>query len=120
MFERLLNLTWHVKVWISFTQFEGSEIGKGLESVCSIFERAHNQLKSEGLKEGRVLLLDAWRVYKKSKGSVSQGICCGSQKYLVVLNMSECAKTQKVLSLDGKNNLIIIFLTTREQHQVMP
>ena len=71
LFERLLNLTGHVKVWISFAQFEGSEIGKGVESARSIFERAYNQLKSEGLKEERVLLLDAWRVYEKSKGSVS-------------------------------------------------
>ncbi len=71
LFERLLNLTGHVKVWISFAQFEGSEIGKGIESARSIFERAYNQLKSEGLKEERVLLLDAWRVYEKSKGNAS-------------------------------------------------
>jgi len=68
LYVRLLEKTGHVKVWISFAQFEGTEIGNGTEAARSIFQKANNQLKDEGLKEERVLLLDAWRVFEKAKG----------------------------------------------------
>ena len=68
LYERLLEKTEHVKVWISFAQFEGSEIGKGLDAARETFERGYSQLKEEGLSEERVLLLDAWRVFEKAKG----------------------------------------------------
>ena len=68
LYERLLEKTGHVKVWISFAQFEGSEAGKGVETARDTFKRAHDQLKEAGLKEERVLLLDAWRVFEKSSG----------------------------------------------------
>merc|ERR1712226_1124364 len=60
--------TGHVKVWISYAQFEGSPIGNGVEVGRSIFEKASDQLKGEGTPEDRVLLLDAWRVFEKAKG----------------------------------------------------
>jgi crooked neck len=68
LYERLLERTGHVKVWISYAQFEGSDIGKGIQGARDIFERANEHLKNEGLKEERVLLLDAWRVFEKAKG----------------------------------------------------
>ena len=71
LYERLLERTGHVKVWISYAQFEGSDIGNGLKAARGIFERALEQLKSEGLQEERILLLDAWRVFEKAKGDSS-------------------------------------------------
>jgi crooked neck len=71
LYERLLERTGHVKVWISFAQFEGTEIGKGVDAARAIFEKAYNQLKEQELKEERVLLLDAWRVFEKAKGDAS-------------------------------------------------
>jgi crooked neck len=68
LYEDLLERTGHVKVWISFAQFEGSPLAKGLKGARDIFERANAQLKEERLKEERVLLLDAWRVFEKQKG----------------------------------------------------
>jgi crooked neck len=68
LYERLLERTGHVKVWISFAQFEGTEIGKGIEEARNIFNRAFDRLKEDGLKEERVLLLDAWRVFEKTNG----------------------------------------------------
>lgn len=68
LYERLLEKTGHVKVWISFAQFEGTEVGKGVDAARSTFYRAHERLKEAGLKEERVLLLDAWRVFEKTKG----------------------------------------------------
>ena len=71
LYERLLEKTGHVKVWISFAQFEGSEIGKGIEAARETFEKAYTQLKDQGLSEERVLLLDAWRVFEKAKGDAT-------------------------------------------------
>lgn len=68
LYERLLERTSHVKVWISFAQFEATEIGQGMETARKIFDKAYHQLKDEGLKEERVLLLDAWRVLEQEKG----------------------------------------------------
>jgi crooked neck len=68
LYGRLLERTGHVKAWISFAQFEGSEIGKGTDTARSIFQKAYDQLKEEGVKEERVLLLDAWRVFEKANG----------------------------------------------------
>merc|ERR1712038_912875 len=56
---------------ISYAQFEGTGIGRGAEEARTVFDRAYNSLKEEGLKEERVLLLDAWRVFEKSNGDAS-------------------------------------------------
>ena len=77
LYEKLLEQTGHVKVWISYAQFEVNtppEEGTdktGLERAREIMEKAYDQLKQEGLIEERVLLLDAWRVIEKSNGTPS-------------------------------------------------
>jgi crooked neck len=68
LYGRLLERTSHVKVWISFAQFEGTEVGQGMSTARTVFEKAYDQLKEQGLKEERVLLLDAWRVLEQQKG----------------------------------------------------
>ena len=71
LYNRLLERTGHVKVWISFAQFEGTPIGNGVSDARSTFQKAYDQLKVEGLKEERVLLLDAWRVFEKTHGQIA-------------------------------------------------
>jgi crooked neck len=71
LYERLLERTGHVKVFISFAQFEATSIGKGMEAARTIFEKAYDQLKQQQLNEERVLLLDAWRVLEKQQGNAS-------------------------------------------------
>lgn len=68
LYERLLEKTNHVKVWISYAQFEGSEIGMGMKKARDVLNKAYDLLKEEGLKEERVLLLDAWRVLEQRNG----------------------------------------------------
>jgi len=68
LFERLLERTQHVKVWISFGQFEGNEIcGGGIEIARDVFERGYQALRmgENGLKEERVMLLEAWKKVEK-------------------------------------------------------
>jgi hypothetical protein len=88
LYSRLLERTNHVKVWISFAQFEASEIGGGLQAArktfqdgfvaslplhlisspaCSTISRRlrYDSLKAEGLKEERVVLLEAWKAVEE-------------------------------------------------------
>ena len=60
LYERLLEKTSHVKVWISFGKFEASEVGAGINEARAIFQKGYEELKAQGLKEERVLLLEAW------------------------------------------------------------
>jgi crooked neck len=68
LYKLLLDKTSHVKVWISYAQFEGTEIGQGVDGARRVFQEGYQQLKDEGLNEERVMLLDAWRVFEKAKG----------------------------------------------------
>ncbi|KAF2747297.1 cell cycle control protein [Sporormia fimetaria CBS 119925] len=83
LYERLLQKTDHVKVWISWAQFEigvpDSEEDVGDEErpiseaaktrARQIFERAHKRLKEKELKEDRVALLTAWKSFESTHGS---------------------------------------------------
>jgi crooked neck len=71
LYERLLERTSHVKVWISYAQFESTSIGKGMDAARPLFQKAYDQLKEQQMTEERVLLLDAWRVLEKSKGDAT-------------------------------------------------
>ncbi|KAJ2749587.1 NineTeen Complex (NTC) component, partial [Coemansia sp. BCRC 34490] len=82
LYERLLAMTDHVKVWISFARFEllaaaandesagagessenfpGGHIASGAEAARAVYERAYARMKALGLKEERLVLLEAWR-----------------------------------------------------------
>lgn len=67
LFERLLERTKHVKVWMSFALYEGGRDG-GMEAARAVFRRGYAHLKEQELKEERLLLLDAWRGLEKEKG----------------------------------------------------
>ncbi|KAJ3090637.1 Crooked neck-like protein 1 [Quaeritorhiza haematococci] len=74
LYERLLQRTEHVKVWISYATFENTALDNGEEPASraqkmrSTFERAYTLLKRKGLKEERMLLLEAWRDLEKEVG----------------------------------------------------
>lgn len=66
LYERLLDRTKHVKVWISYATFEAnSAVGGGAADARSIFRKAYGVLKEQELKEERVVLLEAWRDIEK-------------------------------------------------------
>ncbi|KAK8167091.1 putative cell cycle control protein [Phyllosticta citrichinensis] len=80
LYERLLQKTDHVKVWISYAHFEINvpEDEEDEEAPISeeakkrargVFERAHNNMKEKGLKEERVALLNAWKSFEQTHGS---------------------------------------------------
>eukprot|EP01104_Vermistella_antarctica_P019534 TRINITY_DN76_c0_g1_i1.p1 TRINITY_DN76_c0_g1~~TRINITY_DN76_c0_g1_i1.p1 ORF type:complete len:687 (+),score=222.36 TRINITY_DN76_c0_g1_i1:151-2211(+) len=68
LYRRLLDRTKHVKVWISFAQFECSL--DELELARAIFDEAYTALKGEEQREERVLLTEAWNEFEKEFGDL--------------------------------------------------
>lgn len=83
LYEALLSKTGHVKVWIAYALFEvqpiksydedGEEIEAEREEgdpslARAVLERGYQDLKSKGLKEERVVLLEAWKEFEEAYG----------------------------------------------------
>jgi crooked neck len=87
LYERLLDKTDHVKVWISYAHFEinvpDEDEDEAMEEedeekpvseqaktrARKIFERAIKSMKDKELKEERVTLLNAWVSFERTHGS---------------------------------------------------
>jgi crooked neck len=82
LYERLLTKTSHVKVWISYAQFEVNITASDTEAdedkpipdeakakARAIFERANKLYKEKGIKEDRVSLLQAWKSFEETHGT---------------------------------------------------
>lgn len=66
LYERLLERTSHVKVYISAAQFEA---GAGeLDKARSMYKRAEKVMKDTHDKEARVMLLDSWLAMEEGLG----------------------------------------------------
>ncbi|EGO00310.1 hypothetical protein SERLA73DRAFT_160233 [Serpula lacrymans var. lacrymans S7.3] len=90
LYERLVSLSGHHKVWISYAEFEGASIplpramrdeeGEDEEGETrmvegdanmarQVFEKGYKDLKSKELKAERVALLEAWKAFEQQNGS---------------------------------------------------
>ena len=62
LYKTLLGRTSHVKVWIAYANFEAfNSEGGNIEAARKICRECYELLKSQGLKEERLALLEAWR-----------------------------------------------------------
>nr|XP_002125953.1 crooked neck-like protein 1 [Ciona intestinalis] len=78
LFERLLERTQHIKVWMSFAAFEATqETPDGNERARAIYKQANSKLQTSGSKEERLVLLEAWKVFEEKRGNVDQQSCVG-------------------------------------------
>jgi crooked neck len=68
LYERLLERTQHAKVFVARALFELEAGDGGVIAARSSFEAANARMKSLGLKEERVLLLNAWRDMEAGAG----------------------------------------------------
>lgn len=77
LFERLLEKTNHVKVWVAYAHFEvNADEDEESEIVTQetkararkVFERGYRQFKENDMKEERVALLTAWRSFEIAHG----------------------------------------------------
>lgn len=74
LYERLLERTQHVKVWISFAKFElgaDEDVGNAVRAARSVFERASRVAKNWEDKESRMMLLEAWQEFEDEVGDES-------------------------------------------------
>ncbi|QRW25632.1 pre-mRNA-splicing factor CLF1 [Rhizoctonia solani] len=78
--------TGHVKVWVAFALFEaasmsdpdeeegeGAELDKGdPDRARAVFQEGYDSLRAKGLKEERVVLLEAWKAFEQEHGTEEQ------------------------------------------------
>lgn len=71
---RLLDLSKHVKVWISFAKFE-EQHSQQLDRARSIYQNAYIHFKDNQseLKEERLMVLENWLQMESTAGIDSQG-----------------------------------------------
>eukprot|EP00536_Pseudo-nitzschia_multiseries_P008425 jgi/Psemu1/198021/e_gw1.213.57.1 len=107
LYDRLLQKTSHVKVWISYARFEAGDIGEGMPAARAILEKAYNELKEEGLKEERVLLLDSWRVLEQQHQQQQQQEGKGDSEHLsaVEKRLPRRVKRKRMRKDDDGNDL---------------
>ncbi|KAI0696957.1 hypothetical protein C8T65DRAFT_662821 [Cerioporus squamosus] len=93
LYERLVEISGHVKVWISYATFEAEPIpvaramreeGEDEEDeevpmvegdpvrARQVFERGYKDLKSKGLKHERVVLLEIWKAFEEKYGTAEE------------------------------------------------
>jgi len=86
LYRNLLDRTKHVKVWLSYAQFEADAVAsaedvdendseaiaeatlKALDAASEIFDEADRTFRDTGQKEERVLILEGWRDMALSAG----------------------------------------------------
>jgi len=66
LYRRLLDRTRHVKVWISFAQFE-KDIDN-LEGTRKVYEEGFLALKNADNKQERVMMIESWRDFEVEQG----------------------------------------------------
>ncbi|KAI8807003.1 hypothetical protein BJ742DRAFT_814103 [Cladochytrium replicatum] len=74
LYERLLEKTEHVKVWVSyaifeFTSLDHEDIAARLAAARKVFEKAVNLFKQRDSKDERVIVLESWRDFEKEHQS---------------------------------------------------
>lgn len=67
LYARLLQLSAHVKVWISYANFEATAAPEDPQLARDVFRRAAASLKAQNLTEERILLLTAWREFEAAR-----------------------------------------------------
>jgi len=69
LYERLLERTQHIKVWLSYAKFEASlSPEEGAATARSGYERANKSCMSSSSSGERAMLLEAWRDFDRKFG----------------------------------------------------
>ncbi|EPY73299.1 crooked neck-like 1 protein-like protein [Camelus ferus] len=98
LYRRLLQRTQHVKVWISFAQFELSSGKEGSVAKCrQIYEEANKTMRNCEEKEERLMLLESWRSFEDEFGTVSD------KERVDKLMPEKVKKRRKVQADDGSD-----------------
>jgi len=100
LYKRLLTRTQHVKVWLSFAQFELQvDHEDRLEEARHVYEDANKKLRQNGEKEERLMLLEAWKQFEKELYQESEDET--SLRAVEKLMPRRVKKRRKIQSEDG-------------------
>ncbi|CAH1790968.1 unnamed protein product [Owenia fusiformis] len=95
LYRRLLERTQHVKVWLSFCQFELSiQEPTNIENTRSVYNEANRSMRNNE-KEERLMLLEAWKEFEYEHGDE------GSQEQVDKQMPKKVKKRRKVQTEDG-------------------
>uniref|UniRef100_F6WF39 Crooked neck pre-mRNA splicing factor 1 n=1 Tax=Monodelphis domestica TaxID=13616 RepID=F6WF39_MONDO len=98
LYRRLLQRTQHVKVWISFAQFELSAGNEESLTKCrQIYEEANKTMRNCEEKEERLMLLESWRNFEDEFGTEPQ------KERVDKLMPEKVKKRRKVQAEDGSD-----------------
>jgi len=98
LYRRLLERTQHVKVWLSFAQFERQvEHEDRTEQARHVYEQANKGLRQQRDKEERLMLLEAWRDFELEEGEEK------TQAQVAELLPRRVKKRRKIETEDGSD-----------------
>ncbi|KAE8601163.1 hypothetical protein XENTR_v10013561 [Xenopus tropicalis] len=98
LYRRLLQRTQHVKVWISFAQFELTSSNEDTLGKCrQIYEEANKSLRNCEEKEERLMLLESWRNFEEEFGTES------TKERVAKLMPEKVKKRRKLQGEDGSD-----------------
>merc|ERR1712018_459995 len=98
LYRRLLQRTEHVKVWLSYAQFELQvEHEDRIQQARHVYEQANKELRRSREKEERLMLLEAWRDFEREDGDEK------SQSEVHQLLPRRVKKRRKVQGEDGSD-----------------
>lgn len=98
LYKRLLKRTQHVKVWISYGQFELSiDSDDRIQRCRQIFEEANKSMQSCEEKEERLMLLESWRDFEDEFGSFA------NKERVQKLLPEKVKKRRKITAEDGSD-----------------
>ncbi|EDQ85928.1 uncharacterized protein MONBRDRAFT_33965 [Monosiga brevicollis MX1] len=99
LYERLLEKTSHVRVWISYAQFEASlEVEDNADRAREVFRQGHKEVKKQGDKAARKVLLDAWKAFEEEQGDAD------ALKEVTGLMPKQIKRRREVFAEDGTSD----------------
>uniref|UniRef100_A0A8C1VGY6 Crooked neck-like protein 1 n=1 Tax=Cyprinus carpio TaxID=7962 RepID=A0A8C1VGY6_CYPCA len=98
LYKRLLQRTQHVKVWISYGQFELSiDSDDRIQRCRQIYEEANKSMQGCEEKEERLMLLESWREFEDEFGSFA------NKERVRKLLPEKVKKRRKITAEDGSD-----------------
>uniref|UniRef100_A0A9J8BUD0 Crooked neck-like protein 1 n=1 Tax=Cyprinus carpio carpio TaxID=630221 RepID=A0A9J8BUD0_CYPCA len=98
LYKRLLQRTQHVKVWISYGQFELSiDSDDRIQRCRQIYEEANKSMQNCEEKEERLMLLESWRDFEDEFGSLA------NKERVWKLLPEKVKKRRKITAEDGSD-----------------
>lgn len=100
LYRRLLERTQHVKVWISYANFElsiQSENGENVTNARKVYSEGNRSLKNINEKEERLMLLESWQEMERDQGDEE------SQAKVQKLMPQKVKKRRKIQTEDGSD-----------------